>query len=158
MIETGDRVGADRVIWTYVDVKAALVECAVLWLRSPGGGRWPFAADGPWCLIQREAWEYDARGGDGASADVPIRPLPLTRDQVALRDERSEWLLLIEDDADRRLVEMALIYLAKGRANVPWAKVKRRMGLRFGVAGLKKRFAASLSAICKSLNAAEMRR
>lgn len=156
MGETGEVV----TFWTFEMVKAELVETLVLWRRSPGGGRWPFAGDGPWHLIQREtmAGDYDARGGDLTSSDVPLRPLPLTCDEVERRDGRSEWLAHVEKPDDRRLVVIALAYLAGGRKTVPWRKIKHKFGIPFGEDGLRRRFERALRAICEGLNAAENRR
>ncbi len=142
--------------WTFETVKDALVEAAELWRRSPGGGTSPFATDGPWQQMTREAWEYDARGGD--MEEAPIRPLPLTRAQIARRDRVSEWLGHIESEEDRRLVVVAVGYLQRGHKRVPWRKIKHRMRIRFGEDGLRKRFERALSAICNALNAAEKRR
>lgn len=149
----------DTTFWSFEAVREALVETLVLWRRSPGGGRWPFAGDGPWHLIQREvmAGDYDARGGDLTSSDVPLRPLPLSRAEVAMRDARSEWLGFIGKADDRRLVVVALAYLAQGRTTVPWRRIKHQLGIPFGEDGLRKRFDRALLAICTALNAAEMR-
>ena len=154
-----DRVIADGV-WTFAAVRDALVETVVLWRRSPGDGVWPFASDGPWHLMVREIakGDYDARGGDGTSSDVTLRPLPLTRDEVAVRDARSAWLLHIPAADDRRLVIMALATLATGRQRIPWRQIKRRMGVAFGEDGLRRRYERAITAICERLNGAEIRR
>ncbi|MEH6723219.1 MAG: hypothetical protein V7686_06835, partial [Qipengyuania sp.] len=39
---------------TIDDLEERLVGVHALWLRSPGGGKWPFAGDGPWHLAQAE--------------------------------------------------------------------------------------------------------
>lgn len=151
---------AEPVFWTFDLVRDALAETISLWARSPGGGVSPFATDGPWKLMVRDimAGDYDARGGDGTSSDVALRPLPLTRDQVARRDAQSEWLSFIDKPEDRRLVVAAVAYLAKGHARVPWRRIKHRLGIPFGEHGLRKRFERAISAICQALNGAEIRR
>lgn len=154
-----DRAVAEG-IWTFAMVRDALVDTMLLWRRSPGDGVWPFASDAPWHLMVRETGkgDYDARGGDGVSSDVAIRPLPLTREEVAARDERSAWLLHIPAEDDRRLVIMALTYLAAGRQRVPWRRIKRRLRVPFGEYGLRRRYERALSVICQALNGAEIRR
>lgn len=141
--------------WTFDAVRDALVDAAALWARSPGGGHWPFASDGPWHLMTREraAGDYDARGGEGVSSDVPIRPLPLSRDEVARRDGVSEWLRAIDKPEDRRLVALACGYLARGHGRVPWGQIKRKLGVAFGKDGLRRRFERAVSQIAKALNA-----
>jgi len=145
--------------WTFEAVRDALVDAAALWARSPGGGRWPFASDGPWHLMTRErsAGDYDARGGDGVSSDVPLKPLPLSCEEVARRDAVSEWLRAIEKPEDRRLVIMACDYLARGYSRVPWGKIKRRMGVAFGKDGLRRRHDRAISEVSKALNAGVLR-
>ena len=150
--------GADW--WTFEAVQEALVEAVGLWRRSPGSGASPFATDGPWQWMVREGakGDYDARGGFDTSSDVPLRPLPLTRDEVAKRDAVSEWLGFVGAAQDRKLVVMATEYLARGRQRVPWRTIKHRMGIKFGEGGLKKRYDKSLFAIAAALNGAEISR
>ena len=146
--------------WTYNLVKERLVEAWLLWRRSPGGGRPPFATDGPWMqMMSRDeaSGDYDARGTDGTSSDVALRAEPLGLAEVAERDRVSEWLRFIDKPADRRLVVIAVSYLASGRSTVPWRHIKHRLRIRFGEAGLRKRFDRALRAICEGLNAAENR-
>lgn len=146
--------------WTFDLVREALVEVTVLWRRSPGGGRWPFAADGPWHLMSRDAQagDYDARGGFETSSDVAVRPLPLTREEVERRDAVSEWLMLVPAAADRRLLAVCLEFHARGYTQLPWSKIMRFMGVQRGKDGLAKRYRAGLRAIAEGLNAAEFRK
>lgn len=150
---------ADVEWWTFDLVRDALVDAAALWRRSPGGGAWPFATDGPWHLMTRDqnAGDWDARGVDRTSSEVPLRPLPLTRDEVARRDAVSEWIALIPAADDRRLVWIACDYLAAGHARVPWGKVKRRMRVKFGEHGLRRRFGRALAHVAQALNGGNSR-
>lgn len=143
--------------WTFDMVREVLVEAMTLWLRSPGDGRWPFASDGPWHLMTRElmAGDYDARGGFDSSADVELRPLPLDREDVERRDEISEWLLLVPDAFDRRLLAECLMWYARGYRQLPWQKIRRQMGVARGQYGLQKKFQRAIRAIAEGLNAAE---
>lgn len=134
-------------------VEEQLIAAFVLWQRSPGEGRWPFAGDGPWHLVQRSrhAGDYDARGGD-LEAEIEPRPLPLTRAEVEQRDRVTAWIELIPDADDRRLVGMALQSLASGRERVPWRRLLRKMGLKHGADGLRMRYSRAITAICSTLN------
>lgn len=139
---------------TFDLVREAMVEAMALWSRSPGGGAYPFAKDAPWNLMSREdrLGDYDARGTDGASSDVPLHPLPLTRAEVADRDLVSEWPQLIEREADRVLVNCAHWYLAQGESRVPWKRIRIELGLPIGEGGLARRYSRALFAVCRSLN------
>lgn len=149
-------------LWTYEMVEARLVEAMELWRRSPGGGRWPFASDAPWHLMRRfneagQGFEFhDARGGDMKSSDVPLRPLPLSIEEVAERDAVSEWVPRYVPERDRRLVSVVLVIKASG-ARVSWLRLRRRFGQEIGGHGLRKRYARAINCICIALNAAEMR-
>lgn len=146
--------------WTFDLVREELVEVTRLWWRSPGSGSSPYAGDGPWELLLRDeaAGDYDARGGFDTSSDVVLRPRPLSREEVARRDAGSEWLRFIDKADDRRLVVLCCTFYASGYRQVPWRKVKRRMGVERGEAGLRKRFERAVSAVAQALNGAEIRR
>jgi hypothetical protein len=133
---------------TFDDVQERLVETIRLWWRMPGGGRWPFASDGPWHLVRAELY------GPDVDRDAPLRPLPLRRAEVTEMEEATEWLTLIPD-ADRRVVVLGLIYLAKGRKQIPWSRMLKPMGLRHGAHGLRKRYDRALSALAFRLNGEE---
>lgn len=150
-------VDLDAVSWWSFDlVREAMTEAVALWRRSPGDGRSPYATDGPWHLIRREleAGDYDARGGFDSSSDVVLRPLPVSRVEIAQRDRVSEWLVHIDKPEDRRLVVMACGYYAAGYQQVPWRKIKHRMAIPRGEAGLRKRFERAVRAVAEGLNAA----
>lgn len=154
---------SDSGFWTFEAVQERLVEAMHLWDRSPGGGRWPFAGDGPWQLITRrvraaagglalmDLWrlEQDERRLGGGE-----RPLPLTRSDIARRDEASEWLGFVPE-ADREIVVLALGCLARGAKHVPWLRLKHRLGIKFGADGLRKRYSRAITDIAEQLNRAE---
>lgn len=135
-------------------VEEALVDAFVLWRRTPGEGRWPFASDGPWHLVQRStmAGDYDARGGD-LDEEIEASPLPLTREEVERRDRVTGWIDLVPDAEDRRLIGMALRALAGGADRVPWKRIMKQMGLTRGRDGLRKRYSRAITVICQTLNA-----
>jgi hypothetical protein len=61
-------------------VQEDLVEVMQMWWRAPGGGKWPFASDGPWHLIRKEWEDWDAR------EPAPLRRLPLSHRRCARMD------------------------------------------------------------------------
>lgn len=140
--------------WTFAQVRDALADAMALWRRSPGDGRSPYATDGPWHLIMREvdAGDYDARGGFETSGEVDLRPLPLTRAEVAFRDRVSEWMRHVAKAEDRRLLAVACGFYASGYSQVPWRRIKHALAIPRGEAGLRKRFERAVHAIAVALN------
>lgn len=149
MIEGNPYLAPEKVaaLITWDDVERDLVEAFALWRRSPGGGRWPFASDGPWYLMTR-------RLEDGDVPDDPdARPLPLTAQEVKRRDQASAWIETIPSDIDRRIVCLAVRALAGSHDAVPWTKLRRQMGTQITTDGLRKRYSRALAGICAALNA-----
>jgi hypothetical protein len=156
--------------WTYAAVEERLVEAMLLWRRSPGDARWPFAADAPWHLMTRRT-RIEAGGLKGRELQLHMqaedaeetrrwqgvdRRGPLSRDEVSLRDETSEWLGWVAADA-RRVVIAVLLQLAGGRASIDWRRVKAMVGTDaisgIGNKGVYRRYTRAISAITKRLNA-----
>lgn len=155
--------------WTFEAVQERLVEAMRLWWRSPGGGKWPFAADAPWHLMTRKT--RVAIGIDGGLKGRELQlhmqaedaeetkrregrddlASPLTRADVARRDETSEWLSWVAD-RDRRLVILALVRLAAGDRQVAWSRLKPLLGVKHGADGLRMRYSRAISGIAKRLN------
>lgn len=135
--------------WTFETVQERLVAAMRLWKRSPGGGSWPFASDGPWHLVTIELY------GPDVDKDAPLRPLPLTRAEVEERDQISEWLRHAPD-RDRRLVILAVSQLASGRARIDWMGLRGPMGVKIGADGLRWRYNQAITAICCALNGVPM--
>jgi len=144
----GEGSGAGRFM-TFEAVEARLVEAVRLCWRMPGN-HWPFAKDGPWSLIQKDWWDWDARD------ERPIPRSPLSRVEVMERDEAVAWLRLIPGDEDRRLVLLAVTQLAKAtsdRARVSWLKLLRPLGKTHGADGLRMRYGRVLNALTVRINA-----
>lgn len=133
-------------MWTYDLVQERLVDAMRLWWRSPGGGRWPFAGDAPWWMIRAEWADYP-------DPDAPPRPLPLSRAQIAERDEASEWLRMVPD-RDRKLVVLALVQLASGHKRVRWSRVREQISVDISRRGLGQRYSRALAGIARALNGA----
>jgi hypothetical protein len=135
---------------TFETVQTALVDCLDLWRRTPERDRLGMKASGIWSqMLQRiDAGDHDGRGAD--MVEPTPRPLPLSRDEVRQRDAVTEWYLDIPKPEDRRLVAIAVGYLARGYQRVPWLKVKHQMRIKFGADGLRKRYGKAIFAICQA--------
>lgn len=152
-----DALASDLGLWTPDMVQERMVEAVRAWWRSPGrvgpGSGGPYARDIPAALIIRETnmGDYDDRGYLGTSSDVPLRPASMTRAEVAARDVASDWMDYVPVD-DRRLVGLALVALARGKASVPWMQLKREMGVVIGAGGLQRRYERALARVAAALN------
>lgn len=113
------------------------------WLRVRAG----------WPEIVREAaaGDYDARGGDLASSDVPLRTVTATRADVAAMEEAFGWLSVVADQ-DRRLVAMAIGCLVGGAKQVPWMRLRQPLGVDHGADGLRKRYTRAMAKVCRFAN------
>ena len=125
--------------------------------RMPGAGRWPFAGDGPWNLIQGEAGDYGGDGQDGASSSRAPRP-PLDAGEVAEYRQALAWLEMVEDAGDRRLVWLATGRLAAGEGRVPWTAIGRKMRSTRSPDALVRRYRKALATVVCRLNGWPVRR
>lgn len=153
-----DEAEAAPVVWTFDTVQDALIEAHELWRRSPRVGHRPLKSCWPNEMLQRiDAGDIDARGGDMVAPE--LRPLPLSRAEVARRDAVSEWLRHIPVEVNRRVVVYACAQLASGYSRVSWAKVLhdiRKAGgasaLGDGRGILSRRYERAIGAIVVALN------
>lgn len=132
---------------TFRDVETALVEAVELWRRSPGeGGRSPWGKDAPWDLGDQPLY------GPDVDKDAPVRPAPLTRAEVGVRDAVSGWLELVQE-RDRRLVGLAVNQMARlGYRSPAFMELRRAMGVELGADGLRKRYNRAVHVIAQHLN------
>lgn len=145
-----------RVWLTPDEVEEALVEAWRLWRRSPGGGRWPFASDGPWHLMSREAsaGDWDARGVEGSEGGgaPELREGSLSIAEVERRDRVSGWLRHV-GERDRKLVTCVVEQLGQGRRAPDFMALRGRFpgrtGRALGADGLRMRYGRALSAIAQ---------
>ncbi len=113
LLETGQAGEVQAVhLWGIGSVEEALIACHDLWWRTPGGGRWPYAGDGPWHLIQGEAGDYAGDGQDGVSSSAKPR-IGLDLAEVAVRERVSVWVPTLENADERIIVREALPYRAR---------------------------------------------
>lgn len=134
---------------TFTDVEDRLVEALLTCWRYPDRERGWQRIRSVWPEISRDAFagDYDARGGDGSSSDVAIRPASQTRLEIAEMEEAFGWLDAVAPE-ERKLVGLAIAQLARGRREVSWADLVGRMGLTRGADGLRMRYGRAINAIC----------
>ncbi len=144
-------------LWGIWSVEEALIACHDLWWRTPGGGRWPYAGDGPWHLIQGEAGDYAGDGQDSTSSSAKPRT-PLSSAEVDERDRMTVWLEWLDDPVDRGIVHRASHALWRGETRVPWMEIKRQMGWAKSMDSLAWRYRKGLALIACRLNGWSTRR
>jgi len=147
------------------ELQEAFIRCHDLERREPGNGRWPFAGDAPWHLMQREveAGDYCGDGQDGVGSSVAPRP-PLSAAEVGELATLRSWLLLVPEatgkgmavDHDRKLVWVASGRLAQGDVadggRVPWKAVGRWIGSPRHPVTLAERYRVALATVVCLLN------
>jgi hypothetical protein len=140
-------------VLTFCEVEDRLVEAVLTCWRYPDRERGWQRIRSAWPEISREEQrgDYDARGGEGSSSDVAIRPASLTRVEVAEMEEAFGWLDAISPE-DRKLVALAIGQLARGKREVSWIDMLDRIGLDRGADGLRMRYGRALHAICIAVN------
>lgn len=138
-------------------VEQALIDCHELWRRSPGAGRWPFAGDGPWHLIQGEDGDYAGDGADGVSSSARPRT-PLDAGEVGERDRVTAWLQLLDDPADRAIVWRASMDLWRGEPSPQWRAMMRAIRWDRSDRALAARYPRALAMILCRLNGWPIRR
>lgn len=163
---------------TIADLQEAFVRCHLLEAREPGGGRWPFAGDGPWHLMQRDHVDDTPALADRSTTllETPAGQLlevrkvdslspriPLSCAEVDELATLRRWLLLVPDaaaplasDHDRRLVWLATGRLARGDVSdggrVPWKQVRRWLGSPRTPEALARRYRLALARTVCRLN------
>lgn len=149
--------GSEATFWTFDSVEERLIEAVRCRWRMPGGGRWPFAGDGPWHLIPEAAraetvadflLDQAQMGRDASAREAPPR-----RSEIAAMEEAEEWLTFIADDGKRLALAAGLIERAKGRKRVGWTALVARLQVAVSPAGLERRYAAAVTLIAGVLNA-----
>lgn len=138
---------------TFCEVEDRLVEAMLTCWRYPDRERGWQRIRSAWPEISREEHrgDYDARGGEGSSSDVALRPASQTRVEVAEMEEAFAWLDAISPE-DRKLVGLAIVQLARGKREVSWADMLARMGVDRGADGLRMRYGRAINAICVALS------
>lgn len=146
-------------VWTWQAVQERMAEAMRHWWRSHDSEA-RFNLGGRISSVWQQTWTDRADLALieqlGMEADDP-RPLPLSRADMARMVEASEWLAHVRE-ADRRLVVLVLVYLAKGEKKVPWLKVKRRLRVEHGADGLRKRYSRAITDVANVLNGGKLRR
>ena len=157
-------------LWTFDAVQQRIVDAVRAWWHGEGG-RWPFASDGPWHLLTREARaDIKAEGLKrseldqllaAAGAGAPEPKVPLSLAEIAERDEVTEEWLPMVSERDRRIVVLGAMQLAGGRSRISWRDIRAKLeggpavslvDLPETTRGLGMRYSRAITAICKQLN------
>jgi len=154
------------------EVEEKLVAAAELWIRTPASGfgpgrASPFASDGPWHLLTRqaragdlwEAWRVEieekaveaARDKGAFATSEGYVARGLTTAEVEMRDAVTDWLLLVPEE-DRLLVVEGIWFRARSGRRIDWARMLRLLGLARGKEGLRKRYCRALAALGRELH------
>jgi hypothetical protein len=149
-------VASSGVFWTYDEVEARLIEAVRCRRRMAGGGRWPFAGDGPWHLIPAAARaetlaDFLLDAAQMGHDEVP-REGPPSRAEIAAMEQAEEWLTYIDDDRQRLALAGGLIERAKGRKRIGWKALRDRLGEAVTPAGMERRYARAVALIAGVLN------
>lgn len=139
---------------TFAEVEERLVEAMLTCWRHADRERGWQRLRSAWPEVAAEPGDYDARGGDLASA--VLRPASLTRAEVAEMEEAFGWVEVLAP-ADRRLVGLAIGELARGQRQVRWARVMRALGLTRGRDGVRMRYGRAMARVCARANATDLR-
>lgn len=148
MVSAGEAVRELHDVVTFKEVEQAMVDAVELWRRSPGSGRGsPWAADAPWDLGDQPLY------GPDVDKDVPLRPAPLSRAEIGVRDAVSGWLMLVDDERTRRLITLAINQMARqGWKSPGFKELLAPMAVAHGADGLRKRYNRALYGIVRHLN------
>ena len=166
--------GGSAIPSTIAELEEAFVRVHALWLRSPGGGRWPFAGDGPWHLAQAEVGDIKGDYSQtlldtGSGREVMVRKVesrspvtPLRSYEVDERDRMTAWIGLIGDVQLRKAVWLATEALAKGDhgpgARLPWTAIAAWVGWSRTPNALKAAYRRTLGEVVCALNGWPVRR
>ncbi|MCK0531760.1 hypothetical protein [Sphingobium agri] len=143
-------------MYSFADVEERLVEAMLVMKRlSDREAGWlRVKASWPDIIRERELGDYDARGYLGNSSDIPLKPLPATRKDIAMMEEAFAWVLAAKPD-DRRLIALAIGALARGEKRVPWMKLRKPMGVTRGADGLRMRYERAMRKVVIAANASK---
>ncbi|MEA3541952.1 MAG: hypothetical protein U9R77_07520 [Pseudomonadota bacterium] len=141
-------------MYSFADVEERLVEAMLVMRRlSDREAGWlRVKASWPDIVREHEAGDYDARGYLGNSSDIPLKPLPATRRDIAEMEEAFAWVLAAKE-RDRRLIALAIGALARGEKRVPWMALRKPMGIKLGANGLRMRYERAMHLVVKAANA-----
>lgn len=142
----------DDTAFTFETVQARLVEAVRCWWRMPDRESGWHAVRAYWPEIQRMGWRVAVGGEhDEREADPQPRRPRLTRDEVGEMEAVTEWLLLVPKE-DRRVVVLALLWLAKGEKRVPWTRMLEQLGLARGGGALARRYERAIGVLALRLS------
>ncbi|MGW8204391.1 hypothetical protein ACWGM0_17830 [Sphingomonas bisphenolicum] len=140
-------------MYSFADVEERLVEAMLVMRRLSDREAGWLRVKACWPDIVRDygVGDYDARGYLGTSSDIPLRPLPATRRDIADMEQAFGWVLAAKPE-DRKLIALAISALAGGAKQVPWMRLRKPMGVKLGAHGLRKRYGRAMHDVVKAAN------
>lgn len=124
----GSEATSDGMVWCFATIQDRLVEAWGFQRRMPGGGRAPFAADGPWHLVIRERADV-AEAMLAGHVDALPR-LPLRAREVDRMNEALGWIVHVRRPDDVKLLAVAIDLLERSGHRIGWGEVAARVRLR----------------------------
>ena len=153
------------------EVELAFIRCHALERREPGGGKWPFAGDGPWHLAQGEVGDIAGDFSETlivneAGKELRVRKVEAREPKTPLSSAEVDelallrgWLQLVPDAPgqlgalhDRKLVWLATGRLHAGEGRVPWTALKGWMRSPRSPDALVRRYRMALAVVACRLN------
>ena len=150
-------------VHSWVQMQDVLIAGHELWWRSPGGGRSPWAKDGPWALAQREVGDVAGHYSltllvNEAGRELIVRKLdtprprvPLSAAEVTLRDWIDGQVGAVPKVLERRCVQEATAMLWRGEGRIGWVQLAREIGWRRTPEALEHRYRRGLcEMVCRA--------
>lgn len=153
------------------ELQEAFIRCHALERRAPGGGRWPFAGDGPWHLAQGEvgdiAGDYSTTLLENEAGKLlEVRKLTtreprsgLDSSEVDELERLRSWLRMVPLckeplalDHNRKLVWLATEQLHKGEGRVRWKAIGHRINSPRTPDALALRYRRAMAEVVRKLN------
>lgn len=140
-------------LWTYEAVEARLIEAMWVSRRMPDReGMWQsLRAYWPDIVRERCLGDYDAYGYLGNSSDLPEARISIPPAQMDRASVATDWLALLDDEASRLRVKLALEWKVGGR-RVGWTRIGRIMGVKAGREAIKVKYIEAVAYITCRLN------
>lgn len=156
------------------ELEEAFVRLHALWRRSPGGGKWPYAGDGPWHLAQGEVgdikgfWSTTLIQNDSGKllevrkVESPEPRSALDAAEVDERDRVTGWVGMVRDEQLRKVVWLVSEALARGDhgpgGRAPWSGIARMVRWDRTPNALKARYRTAMGEVVCVLNGWPARR
>ncbi len=139
--------------WTFEAVQERLIEAMGFLDRVSGGGRNPYASDGPWSQIVKDRLVDYVDVDDLRERGAKPRG-GLNAEEVDRMEATLDWIRFVPARGNlRRLVGAVILQLLNGGSQPRWPDVKARLRSADSPEALRKGYARSICRIAERLNA-----